>query len=401
MNKGRIITLLIFIITLAFVVFVGGTMPYFLLYILLLLFIFPLLHCLIVLKGISGYVIIPNKSLFSGEKVHIEYEIRNDSFLPIPYLEIHSNITKQLTGNAPPKLVLSLDKKSSFSNKEDFTIKRRGYYEIGEISVTIRDVLGFYTFNKTVSSTASLLVYPKKTNISTFRIIASQQSGEAVVQDSVFQDRSQVASLKDYREGDSIKAIHWKLSAKKETPVIKEFENRGDTYATIFMDNESILYKNDMDRRLEDKAVEVAVSIIDYCLNQNIEIGLETQNDNKHISIKGQQKSDAKPFLEALAKFKGNGALDFASYASTITNTLAKNSTVIVITPNFDKKMGAQGIQLKMKNYNPIFIVITDMINETGYVDHAVEEMLKDEGIPVFVIDCNANTKEALEVKNG
>ncbi|WP_352420496.1 DUF58 domain-containing protein [Proteiniborus sp.] len=401
MNRLKVASLLLFLILLSFALLVGGTMPYFLFYIFLLTFFIPLIHSLITLIGLKGYVRIPSQSLFSGESINIEYQVENKSFFRIPYLEINSNITKNLSGIESPKVTLVLEKKQSFIHKETVLLKRRGYYKLGEIEATIKDVFGFYSFKKRISSNTSLLVYPEIINLSTFKITTSHQTGEALVQNSVFQDKSRISSLREYREGDSVKAIHWKLSAKKDIPIVKDYETRGDTYATIFIDNYAKSFKDDIDRRLEDKAATATLSIVNYCLSQNIEVCLETQNHKSFVKIQGQQKSDLKPFLEALARFRGNGSLVFNSFLMSRIETLKRSSTVIIITPNFDKEIGALGIQLKMKNFNPLFIVITDIDNNKGFVDQIVEEMLNQEGIPIYILNHNTSIKEALEVYDG
>lgn len=398
MVKHKIIPSLAFLIILSYVILVGGTMPYFLLYVFLLVFLLPLIHSLITLISLKGYVKIPSKALYSGEKITIEYQVKNRSFFRISYLEIHSDIANQLTGVESPKVTMLLDKKASYTHKETILLKRRGYYQVGGIIVTIKDVFGFYSFKKKISSNTSLLVYPQTINLSTFKITTSHQTGEAIVQNSFFQDKSRIDSLREYREGDSVKAIHWKLSAKKDNPIVKDYENRGDTYATIFLDNYRKLFKNDVERRLEDKVASAALSIVNYCLDQSIEVSLETQNEQGLIEVQGHLKSDYKPFLEALAKFKGNGPLSFKSILEPRIETLQRSSTVVIITTNFDKEIGAQGIQLKMKNFNPLFIVITDMDNKTGHIDRTVEKMLNQEGIPTYVLDYNTSIKEALEV---
>ncbi|WIV13743.1 DUF58 domain-containing protein [Proteiniborus sp. MB09-C3] len=400
MSKFKIGFLLIFLTIFIFVLLVGGTIPYFLFYIFLLTFLIPLIYNLVILMNLKGYIRVPSESLFAGGSIILEYEVKNDSIFHIPYLEIHSNISKQLIGNNSPIVALSLEKKGTFAHSETITLKRRGYYELEEMIVTVHDVLGFYSFKKKISSTTSILVYPKATKLSTFKITSSHQSGEALIQNTVFQDKSRIASLREYKEGDSVKAIHWKLTAKKDIPIIREYENYGDTYATIFIDNESKHYKRDVNRHIEDKAASAALSIINYCLDQGIDVSLETQDAQKYIQIQGQQKSDYKPFLEALARFKGNGAIDFKSLLITRIETLKKNSTVIIITPNFDKEMGTLGIQLKMRNFNPLFILITDMENSMGYIDREIEIMLRRENIPIYILDHNTNIREALEVYN-
>src|SRR5690554_4961675 len=98
MNRLKLIGPTIFLTSLGFVLFTGGTMPYFLFYILSLTFLLPLVHTIVNLRGLEGSVNIPSKSLFSGESISIEYNVKNNGLLPITYLEIQSDISKQLTG---------------------------------------------------------------------------------------------------------------------------------------------------------------------------------------------------------------------------------------------------------------------------------------------------------------
>ena len=401
MNNLKFGIPLVFIILFTFVILVGGTMPYFLFYIFLLTFILPLIHSLVTLKRLEGSVKIPSESLFTGDTIDIEYKVENRSFLNIPYMEIQSDITRQLAGKNISKVLLTLDKKKSFTNKESVILKRRGYYQLGELNVTIRDVFRFYSFKKKIISNTSLLVYPETINLSTFEITAGLQAGELLIHNSAFQDKSRVSSLRDYREGDSIKSMHWKLSAKKDNPIVKDYESRVDTNAVIFMDNNNLLYKRDVDRRLEDKAADVALSIINYCLNNSIEVSLETQNEEKYIEIQGQQNSDLKPFLEALARFSGNGVLVIRSLLMLRIDTIKKGSTVIIITPNLDKSMGTNTIELKDKSLNPLLIIVTDISNKTGYIDLTIKKRLNQEGIPVYILDHKTSVKETLEVYHG
>ncbi|MDR7855975.1 DUF58 domain-containing protein [Tissierella sp.] len=390
--------LFIIFIIFAFVVLVGGDMPYFILYISLLALLLPLIHCIYIIRKISGNISIPSGSLFIGDNIDIEYTIENNSPFPIPFMEIQSYISEELTGIKSPKIILSLDKRQAYSEKERLVLRKRGSYDIGDIEVNVRDIFGFYSFKKKLSSETSLIVYPEIVNLSTFKVIVSQQSGELLVHNSAFQDRSRTTSFRNYREGDSIKQIHWKLSSKSDNLIIKDFENRGDTNAIILIDNYKELYLKDVNRQIEDKVAHTALSLINYFLNQNVEVILETQNSEAPIVIQGQHKSDIKPFIEVLARFKGNGLHSFTSIYSSKIEYIKKGSTIIIITPHLDKEMGAYGIDLKMKGLKPLFIAITDIENKNGYIDLLVKKRLNEDGITVYIIDHYTSIKEALEV---
>ncbi len=382
------------------VVFVGGVMPYFIFYVFLLTLLFPVFHNLVVLGGLKGTVQMPKESLYIGDKINIGYRLENRSFFYVPFLEVQSAISNRLTGSVDPPEITSMESKSDFVRGQAVTLKRRGYYELGDIEITLRDVFRLFSFKKRIASEGALMVYPEVINLSSFEITASQQLGELRVFDPAFEDKSRIASLRGYQEGDSMKRVHWSMTAKKGDLIVKNYENRGDTHVALFVDNEGHLFLRDVDRRLEDKVVDAALCMTNYCLSHNIEMTLDTQRGEVPLHLRGHQKSDLKPFLEAYALFKGNGSQDFKTFMLPRISMIPKGSTVIVVTPNLNKEMGAQGIQLKMNNLNPLFMVVTDQSSGTGFVDPSVEKKLKQENISLYHIDYKTNIKEMLEAHN-
>ncbi|GMG95380.1 DUF58 domain-containing protein [Tepidimicrobium xylanilyticum] len=388
---------LIFIILIAFLLLVGGTIPYFLFYIFLLTLLVPLIHNLMVLHRLKGYVKIPKDSIYVGDEITISYEIDNKSRFIVPYLEIENTIFKDLTGSKAPNIITTLEPKEKFYHKETITLKRRGYYQLGQIKVLIKDGFGLYTLNKNILSQTSLLVYPEPISLDAFRSTKVEQLGELMIEDLAFQDKSRISSVREYREGDSVKSIHWKLSAKLDELITKEYENKGDTNVVIFMNNYKKYLENDVDRRLEDKMVDISLSIINYYLNRNIPVQLLTQYEDQIVDIEGQQSTDLKPFLTIFAKFKGNGYKNLNPFIQYRSNILKKGTTVIIITPNLDKATGSLGIFLKSRFLKPLIIMAWDQQYNNGFLDSSVEKSLRQDGIPVYIIDYGTNIKEALE----
>lgn len=372
-------------------------MPYFIFYALSLTFLIPLIHSLIILRSLKATVKIPEGSYYVGEKILVEYNIENTSIFYIPYMKIKNNIREKLSQETPIEVVTNLEQKSTFVHREDLIMKRRGYYDFGEIEIYIKDVFGLFPLKKKVSIETSILIYPDPINLNTFRIPRVGQLGNLLVNDPIFQDRSRVSSLRNYREGDSIKSIHWKLWPKLGDLVVKDYENRGDTSVVVFVDNFKGNYKNDVDRRLEDKVVNISLSIINYYLEQHISVSLETQDNKKQIHIQGEQISHIKPFLESFARFKANGTVEFKDFLLPKISLLKKDSTVVIVSPNLNKSMGALGILIKTKALDPLFIIVNDRENKVGFLDLEIENKLRKENIPIYILSQTSDIKEILE----
>lgn len=400
MKKYRFLIVVIFIVLVSYLFLVGGQMPYFLFYVFILSFTIPFFHLLIGRRGIKGSVDLPRKSVFPGETLQIKYRIENNSLVNIPYLRIENIISKNLTGVEPTISHISLARKKDYYNSEALTLTRRGYYELGELNLSFKDVFGIYNLSKRISSSLSLLVYPEIIKLSAININTSLQTGELLSNKVGFQDKSRIKSLRDYVESDSVKDIHWKLSINRESPLLKEYESRGDNKVYIFLDNQEILYKNDFDRRLEDKAAEVALSILDYFLGHNIGISLTTQIQDKITVIEGNNESEIKAFLDCLAYFKGNGKLSLKDLLEGMIDSIYQGSSLIIITPNLEKSLGSQAINLKMRNIIPQIIYVTDKENHKYSTDANLLGSLKKEGISLVMVDFKKSTKEALEAYN-
>lgn len=391
------VIIFLFIATLLFALLVGGTVPYFIFYAFLLTLLIPLIHNFIILRYVKASIKTPKGSFYVGEKIPVQYKIRNHSIFHVPYIKVKSSIAKELSGADPQEILTNLQAKSSFTHQEDLIMKRRGYYDLGEIEISIKDVFGLFLLKKKISSGISIVIYPEAIDLNTFQIPRVGQLGNLLINDPIFQDRSRVSSLRDYKEGDSIKSIHWKLWPKLDNLVVKNYENRGDTSVVVFIDNFRPNYKNDVDRRLEDKVVDISLSIINYYLDQHIFVSLETQDKEKQIKVEGEQSSHIKPFLESLARFKPNGSLEFQNFLLPKIEFLKKDSTVIIVSPNLDKSMGSLGILLKTKNLDPLFILVNDRENKAGFLDLTIEGKLRKENIPVYILDYTSNIKSILE----
>ncbi|MBN2286281.1 MAG: DUF58 domain-containing protein [Tissierellales bacterium] len=376
---------------------VGGIMPWLLFYIIVLLIIVPMGHSYLGWKSLKGKIELPREALYIGESVLVKYWIRNEGFFHIPFIRIQSRVSERLTGERLPVEMIGLKSKDSYYKSEKIVLKRRGYYELGDIKITVSDVFGLFSYVKIIESMASLVVYPEVINLTTFDIAISAQMGELGIKDPMFLDKSRVSSLRAYQEGDTIKRIHWKLSAKKEDLIVKNFDNRGDSHVVVVIDNDKKLFTNDVDRHLEDKSVEIALSLIAYCLNHQIDVQLLTQSGDNIVIVNGLLKSDLKPFLEKMAFFKGDGKRQFRDFMSPHIETITKGTTVVIVSSNLDRTMGAVALRLKIKHLNPILMLVSDIGYHAPQIFPDVEKKLGMEGIRIYRIDCKSSTKEVLE----
>lgn len=397
MKISRVLFIMLFFLLFSFALLVGGKVPYFLFYVIIFSTSLPLIHNLYSIKNIKAHITLPEAQVYQGDTIAIHYSLENKGSLSIPYIEMSDEFTSLLQKKKSKNTILSLDKKDIYNKTENIKLNRRGYYKIVAIKVKLRDILGIYSFKKTLSNESDLLVYPKPIEIENFPGILSYTRGDRAFKDSQAEDKSNIHSFREYKEGDNMKAIHWKLSSKFDNLMIKEYEKSGDTNLTLILDNSYKSLKDDRDMRLEDKIVDVSLSIVNYALKREIKVKLFFQDKDRTVYIEGSDNSDLKTVLRSFAELKAEGKYNYSLFAESHTNHLSKRDPLIFISPVLDKDIAGKILDIKIKGVNIVFIVITDLERQWKKIDLNIENRLQEEAIKILIIDYKSSIKEILE----
>ena len=386
---------------LLFALIVGGRVPYFLLYTSLLILLIPLIHCVLGAIFLKGNVRLPEKEMMAGDEVKIRYSFENPLSLTFPILEIENNIAYRLTGKREKREIFHMEKKDYYEGTTIVSCKRRGHYQSGEVKLYIRDIFNIYSLSKTIFTPLSFKVYPQITPLKSFKIQASQHMGELLVMDPLFQDFSSLSDLRVYQEGDPIKKIHWKASAKSDELIVKNYEERGDNEVVIVLDSHKLSYKGDDEGFIEDKLVETAAAIIDYCLKQNMKVTLYHERNDEVIETKGNNRGFLKRFMDEIVGFHpiGNSLLQYN--IEKLTSFIKQGSTLFILTPQLNRQLGVKGIHMKMRNISPVYIVLGNKKENSiqWNQNKEVARVLEGESIPIYMIDIDQDIRDVLEGK--
>ena len=215
-------------------------------------------HEMIMKSDSAGYSATIVSRYFSVATLHINFIELPDSvdFEPESY-------TYELFGKAEVKL--SAELKSQY----------RGVYEIGIESVEIRDFLKIFRFVKTVTDAPYITICPNIVNFSDDLFLVSPSEQIGVSQKKSSEDYSSISDIRPFEHSDSMKKIHWKLSAKKNELMVKNYDITNNTATAIIVDNR---FTPDMvpdKTALEDMLIEMAVSIVKYHLSANQSVMLD------------------------------------------------------------------------------------------------------------------------------
>lgn len=404
LRKGRKRSLVLLGLFVAlFVIFVGGRLPYFLLYVYILGLLLPLGHSFLGWLFLKGEVVLPSAELVAGEEITLRYRVENPLKIPFPRIELDNQLGKRLTGKQGRRKIFSLHGKDWMEETTTLLCRRRGFYQTGTIKILVSDIFQLFTLEKIIAAPISLKVYPKVTTIDRFHLTASQQMGNLKVRDPLFQDYTELADLRQYREGDPVKRVHWKVSAGKDQLMVKEFEERGDTQVLMVLDSEKSHYRGDEEGWVEDHLVEGAAALIDYCLRRNIKVSMTYLRQGKPIYYEGDTTLHIKHFLDGLALFQPGETTGYEKQVEISTQQLPHGTALFFMTPELTKETAFQGIRLIMKNQQPLYMIFGDRIKspQVWQYNRKMAKRLEGEGIACYQFEQGKSIRDVLEGTHG
>lgn len=335
MKLNRILYLSLLIITFTFVYYYGGKVPNMFFYTVLVLPIVSFTYMLIGYFMLKYEQSLDNDLIFKGDKVTFTVNITNRSFFILPYISISFLNDK---GGVIQKHKINNISLQPFSNREvsiDYIYKYRGDFKLGVSTIEVQDFLGIFKFTLKNKKLLYITVYPQIIDIDEFYLSSGYLSDNVSSIGGGQEDISTIEEINKYNYGDSLRKIHWKLTAKTNELMIREYEKIGSRSAILILDLQSNNFEVEKNAAIEDKLLETTIAILRYCIYNDAEVKLIY--DSKGINAINYSNSlDFQKAYEALAKVEFNQKTSFKDIIESEVNCNIGKADIIIATFNIN-----------------------------------------------------------------
>lgn len=251
---------------------------------LILSFIAPYFNTL----GISVLIKHPKYSN-QNQDIPITIELSSSSFFSKYFLEIWL-YTPFTSKSSHMFFIKYLSKKLTMHTQISTDI--RGVHQIGPVSIETAFPLGLNVVTKTFEDTKSeIVVFPSPFKVSNFPFFQDETSshyGENMGKRKGGND--EFISVREYKQGDSPRHIHWPSSAKKGELIVREYQDILPSSLTIILDlNKKFNVISSLKETTLEYAINIASSLAIYALDQGYSVNLLGlgKDEIKLMNLKG------------------------------------------------------------------------------------------------------------------
>ncbi|MCL1822596.1 MAG: DUF58 domain-containing protein [Oscillospiraceae bacterium] len=205
------------------------------------------------------------------EEYQIGLAIENHFILPVSPIRIIGDFQSLAEQEADFSKKVMITGVSPFNTTVlgvPFCLPFRGEYNVRIYEVCVYDLLKLFKLSKKVNLNIRVIVLPReKIPHSTEKETETDSESPA---SKITSHRSNTFnSLREYREGDSIRSIHWKLSAKQDELIVKQQEQSVNNSAVIFSNfSEDFGEDRFMTRRMLDAVIETSLAVTKAVLEE-------------------------------------------------------------------------------------------------------------------------------------
>lgn len=196
-----------------------------------------LLISLIARSGVSVFVNSDETTAEKNVSVPYEFQIINSSFLPISYLEACVSVPSRDGVFCVEKhLLLSILPKGRYRFGDEVVFKYRGKYNVGVGDIYVSDPLKLFVLKRSLNVYYEMYILPRRIYLrrQTQNAPSDLPTDSNTVVSGI--ESSETNRIREYRAGDSLKHIHWKLSSKMQDFQVNDYNPNTGKNVFVFCD---------------------------------------------------------------------------------------------------------------------------------------------------------------------
>ncbi len=166
--------------------------------------------------------------------------------------------------------------------------------------IAVYDYLLFWSGRKKMKEERTIAVFPEETILDLYKIYEESDNSLKAGPRSLildYQQQEEIRQIREYQEGDPIRFVHWKLSARTDSLFVREYEEEKDSCITLFLCFVDFSGKL---AREQDAFYKVLIAFLLAFLHRRIAVLVHWENGNQEERMEVSSREQYRDLLYRL-----------------------------------------------------------------------------------------------------
>jgi uncharacterized protein (DUF58 family) len=270
-----------------------------------------------------------------GNRIQVTLRVENPARLETGVLLLEDRLPYQL-GPAARFVVPGIPGGDRELLAYDLRAAARGRYTIGPLEVRLSDPFGLAQVVSEVAGTTDVVVHPRVEALTAPDLGGELASAAATRVRHLFTQGDEFYTTREYRDGDDLRKVHWRSSAKRGQLMIRQEERPWQARALLAVDLRRDAHRGQGGRASFERAVSAAASIAVRLAASGYDLALVAE-DGRQVRPSGDA-DQAAAILDFLASVEPTATPSLVPFADRLAHSSGEGLLVAVLAiPNADE----------------------------------------------------------------
>jgi len=216
------------------------------------------------------------------------------------------------------------------------TPMNRGRIMLEGIDLGTTFPFGLVRANRHIRQASAMVVWPARGRLKQRLLHRGAVETSSAPPSQVSGGQDEFFGLREYRPGDNPRWIHWRRSAARRAPVVREMSRPLPETLWVLIDTH---WPDASDRgnALRERALRFAATLIDHAFVRGYEVGLAlATGSGPHVHAPASGRGQRNCLLDALSDVDVNTTVTMDGVLARVPCRQLRQSQVIVVTPRAD-----------------------------------------------------------------
>lgn len=284
--------------------------------------------------------------LVAGDQLNEEFELHNASPLPVLWAEF---LDQSDLPDYQPGRVVGCGGNTSYRWNAKMICRRRGVYRLGPHQLVLGDPFHLFSLTIDFPESETVLIYPRVLHLPPAQLPLGSTTGTARRQRPLF-GAQPATTVRDYQPTDSLRYVHWPITAHRGQLTVKELETEPSGAVWIVLDLDQGVHHGEGDLGTLEYSIIVAASLTAQLVNSSDQrsVGLFTISGGQATNA-ADPEDGAEQALEVITRQPQSGQAQLWSVLTALAPvqpsrtplvellriaraSLGRRSTIVVVT---------------------------------------------------------------------